>query len=285
MPGTYRRQARRAPPAAAATTQSPPARRFRGLDKQAAPENCASPNHVAAPPHPETRIARLGAGRFFIRARFEGVQLFEDSLPPFLEPDLRDPALDRFVEEVLLEAAAARFVPELFFADDLVPDFEPPRADEDFFAPAERALDRVADFEPLFEADLEPPLEADLVDFEPALDVDFEALLFADEVLLLAEDLVPVLAPDEDPLEPLFREGEEVEEPPDEPLVLDWLVVFDLSSVGIAASFMAFAQQPSRLIKATSLYQVSSDNRTPHQVELAHLLWIVRRAHARALAS
>lgn len=227
-----------------------------------------------------------------------------------MEPDLRDPALDRFVEEVLLEAAAARFVPELFFADDLVPDFEPPRADEDFFAPAERALDRVADFEPLFEADLEPPLEADLVDFEPALDVDFEALLFApllledlealflappadffaplflaDEVLLLAEDLVPFLAPDEDPLEPLFREGEEVEEPPDEPLVLDWLVVFDLSSVGIAASFMAFAQQPSRLIKATSLYQVSSDNRTPHQVELAHLLWIVRRAHARALAS
>ena len=224
--------------------------------------------------------------------------------------DLRDPVLDRFVEEVLLEAAAARFVPELFFADDLVPDFEPPRTDEDFFAPAERALDRAADFEPLFEADLEPPLEADLVDFEPALDVDFEALLFApllladlealflappadffapvflaDEVLLLAEDLVPFLAPDDDPLEPLFREGEEVEEPPDEPLVLDWLVVFDLSSVGIAASFMAFAQQPSRLIKATSLYQVSSDNRTPHQVELAHLLWIVRRAHARALAS
>jgi hypothetical protein len=229
-----------------------------------------------------------------------------------LEPDLRDPVLDLFVDEVLLDAAAARFVPELFFADDLVPDFEPPRADEDFFAP-ERALDRVADFEPLFEADLEPPLEADLVDFEPALDDledDFEALLFAplllddlealflappadffaplflvDEVLLLAEDLVPFLAPDEDPLEPLFREGEEVEEPPEEPLVLDWLVVFDLSSVGIAASFMAFAQQPSRLIKATSLYQVSSDNRTPHQVEFAYLLWIVRRAHAPGLAS
>jgi hypothetical protein len=230
-----------------------------------------------------------------------------------LEPDLRDPVLDRFVEEVLLEAAAARFVPELFFADDLAPDFEPPRAD-DFFAPAERVLDRVADFEPLFEADLEPPLEADLVDFVPALDDDldddFEALLFApllledlaalflappadffapvflaDEVLLLAEDLVPFRAPDEDPLEPLFREGEEVEEPPEEPLLLDWLVVFDLSSVGIAASFMAFAQQPSRLIKATSLYQVSSDNRTPHQVELAYLLWIVRRAHARGLAS
>jgi hypothetical protein len=244
----------------------------------------------------------------------EGDQLFEDSLPPFLEPDLRDPVLDLFVDEVLLEAAAARFVPELLLADDLVPDFEPPRADEDFFAPDERALDRVADFEPLFEADLEPPREADLVDFEPALDEDleddFEALLFAlplledlaalflappadffaplflaDEVLLLAEDLAPFLAPDEDPLEPLFREGEEVDEPPEEPLVLDWFVVFDLSSVGIAASFMAFARQPSRLIKATSLYQVSSDNRTPHQVELAYLLWIVRRAHARGLAS
>jgi hypothetical protein len=180
---------------------------------------------------------------------------------------LRDPALDLFVDEVLLEAAAARFVPEPFLADDLVPDFEPPRADEDFFAPDERALDREADFEPLFEADLEPPLEADLVDFEPALDEgledDFEALFFApllvedfealfrappadffaplflaDEALLLAEDLVPFRALDEEPLEPLFREGEEVDEPPEEPLVLDWLVVFDLSSVGIAASFM-----------------------------------------------
>jgi hypothetical protein len=185
----------------------------------------------------------------------------EDSLPPFREPDLRDPALDLFVEEVLLEAAAARFVPELFLADDLVPDFEPPRAD-DFFAPDERALDREADFEPLFDADLEPLLEADLVDFEPALDEDFEALFFApllvedlealflappadffaplflaDEVALLAADLVPFL-PLEELLEPLFREGEEVDEPPEEPPVLDWFMVFDLSSVGIAASFM-----------------------------------------------
>jgi hypothetical protein len=46
-------------------------------------------------------------------------------------------------------------------------------------------------------------------------------------------------------------------------------MVFDLSSVGIAASFKAFAQQPSRLIKATSLYQVSSDIRTIDQVEPA----------------
>jgi hypothetical protein len=37
--------------------------------------------------------------------------LSDDSLlPPFFEPGFLDPALDRFVDEVLLDAAAARFV-------------------------------------------------------------------------------------------------------------------------------------------------------------------------------
>jgi hypothetical protein len=158
---------------------------------------------------------------------------------------LREPVLDRFVEEVLLDAAAARFEPVLFFADDLVPDFEPPRAEADFLAPV-RALDREADFEPLFEADFDPVLDEDLVDFfAPVLDEDLALLLRAplfaddfdalreepedffaplfleDEAPLRAEDFVPFLAPDVERFAPPLLAGVEVVDPPEE------LVLFD----------------------------------------------------------
>jgi hypothetical protein len=156
-----------------------------------------------------------------------------------LEPDLREPALDRFVDEVLLDAAAARFEPELFFAEDLVPDFEPPRAEADFLAP-ERALDREADFEPLFEADFVPLFDEDRdVPFEAVLDEDFEPLLRAppfaedfdalrvdffaplfleEEAPLRAEDLVPFRDPEELLEPPLFEDVEDVD-PPEELVV------------------------------------------------------------------
>ena len=131
--------------------------------------------------------------------------------PPFFEPDLREPVPDRLVDEVLLDAAAARFEP-LFFADDLVPDFEPPRAEADFLAP-ERALDREADFEPLLRA---PPFAEDF----DALRVDFFAPLFLEEEAPLRADvLVPFLEPDEEPFEPPLLLVVEDVDPPEEPLV------------------------------------------------------------------
>ena len=184
-------------------------------------------------------------------------QPFEPSLPPFLEPDFREPALDRFVDEVLLDAAAARFVePEPFLAVDLVPaDFAPPRAEEaDFLDPDDRVPDLEAVFEPPFDEDLEVDLEAPFeapfeAAFEAAFEEDFEedfaalflapplfaddfaaplevppadffaALFFEDEAPLFAEDFVPFLEPDDELLEPPLFAGLEVVEPPEEPVV------------------------------------------------------------------
>ena len=133
------------------------------------------------------------------RRPFPSDQLFEES-PPFFELDRLDPALDRLVDEVLLEAAAARFVPPaLFFAEERVPaDFEPPRADEvDFFA-----AERVPVLLPAFEAPREEDLAVPFADdfdalrppaFEPDLLLDRAALFFAPP--LLAEDLAAPLVP------------------------------------------------------------------------------------------
>ena len=159
-------------------------------------------------------------------------------MPPFFEPDFREPPLDLFVEEVLLDAAAARLVePEPFLAEDLVPaDFAPPRAeDADFLAPDERALDSEPDFEPPFAVDLEADLEAafepdfDALFFPPLFADDFfealfeappedlfAAVFFEDEAPLFAEDFVPFRELDE-PLEPPRFVELEVVEPPDEP--------------------------------------------------------------------
>jgi hypothetical protein len=49
----------------------------------------------------------------------------------------------------------------------------------------------------------------------------------------------------------------------------------DLSSVGISASFRRPRVQPSRLHKATSLYQPSSAERKVLEVEFASFLWIL----------
>jgi hypothetical protein len=59
----------------------------------------------------------------------------------------------------------------------------------------------------------------------------------------------------------------------------------DLSSVGISASFKCLRVQPSRLHKATSLYQPSSGERKVLEVEFARFLWILVVGVAHGLAS
>jgi hypothetical protein len=176
-----------------------------------------------------------------------------------------------FAEERDVEDFAAVFLaPDFAEDEDLVPDFAELLAavlDEDLAAPL---LDFAAVFDPeLFEAEL---LDAELLEpelfepelLEPDLDelfaaperddvpVDFAALLRAVEVPdLEAPDLAedfepPVLALDELRRALLFF-------PPDLVLVAPVSPVnsivsgFDLSSVGIAASFKGLRVQPSRL--------------------------------------
>lgn len=178
-----------------------------------------------------------------------GAQLPDDSLlPPFFEPDFLDPALDRFVDEVLLDAAAARFVePAVFFADDFLPAaFVPPRADEDdffdaaverpvfeadFAPPRAEDFEAPADLEPPFDDFLEDVFEADLVDvrdvpfeapFEAFLAPVFEAAFDAPFLAppLFADDLDAVFfAPPEDVFAALFLDDEA-------PLLVDDLVPF-----------------------------------------------------------
>jgi hypothetical protein len=107
---------------------------------------------------------------------------------------------------------------------------------------------------PLFDA---PPLAVLLAPpFAPLLDdvpVDLAALFFAvDGALFLAPDF----AADFLLVVPLFFAAVDAE--PFVPPLLVSFVGFDLSSVGIAASFKDLHVQPSRLHKATSLYQASS---------------------------
>jgi hypothetical protein len=133
------------------------------------------------------------------RRPFPSDQLFEES-PPFFELDRLDPVLDRLVDEVLLEAAAARFVPpEPFFAEERVlADFEPPRADVVDFFEAERVPVLLPVFEPPRDEDLAVPFADDFdalrpPAFEPVLLLDRAALFFAPP--LLAEDLAAPLVP------------------------------------------------------------------------------------------
>jgi hypothetical protein len=177
----------------------------------------------------------------------------------FFEPDR---LLDRLVEEVLLDAAAARFVPVLRLAVF----FAPPRAEERaavFFAP-ERAPDFFAAvfLAPVFLAAvfLAPVFRAAVFLAPPLFFAPDRAAVFLAPDFLVAPRLVDfaavLRAPLFRPLELRFLVGVDVEEPP---FVMPVLSVFDLSSVGIAASFKGLRATPSRLIKATSLYQASSD--------------------------
>jgi hypothetical protein len=131
--------------------------------------------------------------------------------PPFLD-DFRE--LDLFVEDVLLEAAAARFV--VVFRPALA--FDAPRTEE-------RAVDFEAERAPAFAP---PRFVADFAaDRVPFFAGDFAALFLAP---LLAAPRVAVLAADflDAPLVPFplfeellrFRVGVDAPEPPDEPVVL-----------------------------------------------------------------
>jgi hypothetical protein len=168
-----------------------------------------------------------------------------------------DRLLERLVEEVLLEAAAARFVPDLRAAVF----FAPPRAEEReavFFAADLRAVVFLAPV--FFAADLRAVVFLAPVFFAAVLAPVFAADFFAPDFLLALRfvDFAAVLRA------PLFRlpelrlffAGVDEEEPP---FIMPVLSMFDLSSVGIAASFKGLRATPSRLIKATSLYQASSD--------------------------
>jgi hypothetical protein len=134
---------------------------------------------------------------------------------------------------------AVAFLAVAFLATDLAEDFVAVRAEDLVADLVDRAVDFAAVFVPVF-------LEAVLLRDE--VPVDFAALLRAVEpVLFLAAPLF--LAPD----------FELLEEPRRELLFLDLVLVapvspvnsivsgFDLSSVGIAASFKGLRVQPSRL--------------------------------------
>jgi hypothetical protein len=161
----------------------------------------------------------------------------EREVADFLAADLVDLAGDFAAEEREVNFAA------VFFAPDLAEDLAAVLVD--------REVDLAAVFVPafleavLFEPDFEAPFAALERDEEP---VDFAALLRAVEpVLFLAAPLF--LAPD----------LELLEEPRRVLLFLDLVLVapvspvnsivsgFDLSSVGIAASFKGLRVQPSRL--------------------------------------
>jgi hypothetical protein len=193
------------------------------------------------------------------------VRLVADLVPLFFAPV--------FLAAVFLapDFLAADFVP-LFFAADLVPDFF--AADfvplflaavflaPDFFA----AVFFAPDFVPLF-------LAADF--FAPDF---FAAVFFAPDLLL---DFLLLF----EPLRELLFFAEPVVDPLDVPALVPMSSIgFDLSSVGIAASFKGLRATPSRLFKATSLYQASSEYRTVLKVEDTFLLWIFLRCHPSRLA-
>ena len=168
------------------------------------------------------------------------LDFFEERFAPTL-PDL-------FVAEVRLDAAAARWVLPLLFVDFFAERFAPPRADEraaDFFV--ERVADLAADFlapDRAFEVDF---LAAFLVAFLAVFLVAFLAELFELVLLeVLAADfravfaalfLAPVLADFLPLFEPRFFAVDDPDplEPPPRPVLMS--LGFDLSSVGIAASF------------------------------------------------
>jgi hypothetical protein len=218
---------------------------------------------------------------------------------------------DRLVDEVRLEAAAARRVVPFFAvvlreavlvplrtverdavfrvvrAADLVPRFAAV-----FFAPVFRAVVfRAAVF-------LAPARFVAL--FAPLLAAVFLAAFFA-PAFLAAVFFAPVffapvlLAPVREPVVEDFRgarllRGAFVGVADSSPVSSGVSVLMspnqvDLSSVGISASFKCLRVQPSRLHKATSLYQPSSGERKVLEVEFARFLWILVVGVARGLAS
>jgi hypothetical protein len=213
---------------------------------------------------------------------------------------------DRLVDEVRLEAAAARRVVPFFAvvlreavlvplrtverdavfrvvrAADLVPRFAAV-----FFAPVFRAVVfRAAVF-------LAPARFVAL--FAPLLAAVFLAAFFA-PAFLAAVFFAPVLlAPVREPVVEDFRgarllRGAFVGVADSSPVSSGVSVLMspnqvDLSSVGISASFKCLRVQPSRLHKATSLYQPSSGERKVLEVEFARFLWILVVGVAHGLAS
>jgi hypothetical protein len=176
---------------------------------------------------------------------------------------------------VRLEAAAARCI-------TLDPPLEEPLL-EDFVAP--RLAERAEDFEPDLRDDdflLERPFAEDfLADFLAPVLVDFRAEdFFEPAFVLLAALLVPLFfaplffvplflaalflaALFLDPfLEDVLERPLPLVEPPPPPVnpPIISLSMFDLSSVGIIASFKGPRVEPSRLHKATALYQLSSED-------------------------
>jgi hypothetical protein len=170
---------------------------------------------------------------------------------------------------------APAFAPDDFDADfavDFAADLAPPFADDAaFFAP------------PVFA----PPLpalfaELDLVDELPD---DLAAVRDGEPVLFFATDFAGVFLPLAEPLFALLFLADDEAEPllPAPPILIS--LVLDLSSVGIAASFKDLHVQPSRLHKATSLYQASSGYRKVSEVERVRFLWILLMAEPSSLAS
>jgi hypothetical protein len=188
------------------------------------------------------------------RKAHERRQLFE-LLPfdfDFFEERFAPTLPDLFVAEVRLDAAAARCVLPLLFVDFFAERFAPPRADEraaDFFV--ERVADLAADFlapDRAFDVDFFAAfLVAFLAVFLVAFFVVFLAELFELVLLeVLAADflavfaalfLAPVLADFLPLFEPRFFAVDDPDplEPPPRPVLMS--LGFDLSSVGIAASF------------------------------------------------
>jgi hypothetical protein len=223
---------------------------------------------------------------------------------------------DRLVDEVRLEAAAARRVVPFFAvvlreavlvplrtverdavfrvvrAADLVPRFAAV-----FFAPVFRAVVfRAAVFlaPARFVALFAPLLAAVFLAafFAPA----FLAAVFFAPVFFAPVFFAPVLlAPVREPVVEDFRgarllRGAFVGVADSSPVSSGVSVLMspnqvDLSSVGISASFKCLRVQPSRLHKATSLYQPSSGERKVLEVEFARFLWILVVGVAHGLAS
>jgi hypothetical protein len=253
------------------------------------------------------------ADDFFAPDAFAAEALELDFEPDDLEPEDFEPdfELEDFEPEDLeLEDFAEDRAPEDFAADFfavvfLAPDFALDRVLDlaaDFFAPDDFAADFAVDFAADRAPDLAPPFAdaADffaapvlaallpalfvVLDFEDELADDFAAVRDGEPALFFAPDAV-VLRPLLEPLFALLFLADDEAEPllPAPPVLIS--LVLDLSSVGIAASFKDLHVQPSRLHKATSLYQASSDYRKVSEVERVRFLWILLLIPRRRLAS
>jgi hypothetical protein len=119
-----------------------------------------------------------------------------------------------------------------------------------------------------------PALLAEL-DFVDELPEDLAAVRDEAPALFFAPALAGVFRPLFEPLFALLFLADDEAEPllPAPPILIS--IVLDLSSVGIAASFKDLHVQPSRLHKATSLYQASSEYRKVSEVVCVLFLWIL----------